>query len=227
MKRLFFLLFTCLSVSTAFPQTAHTGFKQLQFSTKMIDGTDFFSNYWNNIHLYFMKGHKFEYACITCPPFDPQSCLLIGDSTLTLITLDKNIWQYSIDKKEDKKPKSSFKTINVSQRFAYVLCSLIDLGSLTSNAYDTTRLTHTTPTYFLSSSPFHHSSKTIATGSAPDGGGNEASHLMDLINKIRDAVAGEHPLDETELEERIRSLHKRLFTYLPTDFVDRKFYEIK
>ena len=50
---------------------------------------------------------------------------------------------------------------------------------------------------------------------------------MDLINKIRDAVAGGHPLDETELEERIRSLHKRLFTYLPTDFVDRKFYEIK
>ncbi|MBP3553140.1 MAG: hypothetical protein J6K05_08260, partial [Bacteroidaceae bacterium] len=61
MKRIFLLLFMCVAASVAFSQT--TGFMPLQFSTKMMDNTE----YWENMHQLFMKGHQYRYVCITCP----------------------------------------------------------------------------------------------------------------------------------------------------------------
>ena len=218
MKRSFLLLFMCVVASMAFSQT--TGFMPLQFSTKMMDNT----KYWENMHQLFMKGHQYRYVCITCPSSEPESCLVIGDSTLTLITLDKMLYSTLRDKGTKKTPKPTIKTLNVSKRFVINLCNLIDLGSLTSNACEYSRMTDNTTTYFLPYSQTYHSSKTIATGGANVG--NEASQLMEVLNQIRDAVAGKRPLAEADLIKTIRDQHKHLFTLLPSNFVDRKLYEL-
>ena len=218
MKRSFLLLFMCVVASMAFSQT--TGFMPLQFSTKMMDNT----KYWENMHQLFMKGHQYRYVCITCPSFEPESCLVIGDSTLTLITLDKMLYSTLRDKGTKKTPKPTIKTLNVSKRFVINLCNLIDLGSLTSNACEYSRMTDNTTTYFLPYSQTYHSSKTIATGGTDTG--NEASQLMNVINQIRDAVAGKRPFVEADIAKSIRDQHKHLFTLLPANFVDRKLYEL-
>ena len=226
MKRLLLSLFMCITVSVVFAQT---GFKQLQFYTQMMDG----SAYWESMHQYFMKEHQYRYACITCPSSEPESCLLIGDSTLTIVTLDKMIYSYLRDKKLEKKPKISQKTLSVSKRFVIDLCNLIDLGSLTSDAYETSRMTdgsttyflsYCSTTYFLSYSQIYHSSKTRAKGSA--NGGNEASQLMRLLNQIRDAVIGKCPFVESDLMTQIHNQHKHLFTLLPSNFADREMYDL-
>ena len=217
MKRILLSLFMCITVSVVFAQT---GFKQLQFYTQMMDG----SAYWESMHQYFMKEHQYRYACITCPSSEPESCLLIGDSTLTIVTLDKMIYSYLRDKKLEKKPKISQKTLSVSKRFVIDLCNLIDLGSLTSDAYETSRMTDGSTTYFLSYSQIYHSSKTRAKGSA--NGGNEASQLMRLLNQIRDAVIGKCPFVESDLMTQIHNQHKHLFTLLPSNFVDREMYDL-
>ena len=139
-----------------------------------------YNKYWENMHQLFMKGHQYRYVCITCPSSEPESCLVIGDSTLTLITLDKMLYSTLRDKGTKKTPKPTIKTLNVSKRFVINLCNLIDLGSLTSNACEYSRMTHNTTTYFLPYSQTYHSSKTIATGGADTG--NEASQLMEVIN---------------------------------------------
>ena len=128
------------------------------------------------------------------------------------------------DKGTKKTPKPTIKTLNVSKRFVINLCNLIDLGSLTSNACEYSRMTDYTTTYFLPYSQTYHSSKTIATGGANVG--NEASQLMEVLNQIRDAVAGKRPLAEADLIKTIRDQHKHLFTLLPSNFVDRKLYEL-
>ena len=124
----------------------------------------------------------------------------------------------------EKKPKISQKTLSVSKRFVIDLCNLIDLGSLTSDAYETSRMTDGTTTYFLSYSQLYHSSKTRAKGSV--NGGNEASQLMRLMNQIRDAVIGKSPFMEADLMTQIHSQHKHLFTLLPSNFSDRQQYDL-
>lgn len=223
MKRSIVLSFICLAVSMAFCQTRQTGFTHLSVYTQMMEGSD----YWETIHQYFMKECQYRYVCITCPSFEPESCLVLGtDSTLTLITLDKQIYSYlQNNKEEDKKPTASFKTLTTSKRFVNDLQNLIDLCSLTSSAYTNSRLLDGTTTYFLSYKRGYHSSKTRADGRNTNGG-NAASLLMEVLNDIRDAVAGKRPFDDADLTVRIRKLHKHIFTLLPSDYVDRVLYDI-
>ena len=103
----------------------------------MMEGAD----YWDTMYQYFMKEHQYRYVCITCPSFEPESCLVIGaDSTLTLITLDKQVYSYlRSGKKDEKRPTASRKSLTVSANFVKDLQNLIDLGSLTSNAYTSSR----------------------------------------------------------------------------------------
>jgi hypothetical protein len=134
------------------------------------------------------------------------------------------VYSYLRDKKLEKKPKISQKTLSVSKRFVIDLCNLIDLGSLTSDAYETSRMTDGSTTYFLSYSQIYHSSKTHAKGSA--NGGNEASQLMRLLNQIRDAVIGKCPFVESDLMTQIHNQHRHLFTLLPSNYADREMYDL-
>lgn len=223
MKRSALLLFMCFVVSTAFCQTKQTGFTQLSVYTQMMEDAD----YWDTMYQYFMKEHQYRYVCITCPSFEPESCLVIGaDSTLTLITLDKQVYSYlRSGKKDEKRPTASRKSLTVSANFVKDLQNLIDLGSLTSNAYTSSRMLDGTTNYFLSYRRGYHSSKTHADGKSANGG-NEACQLMVLINEIRDAVAGNKAFDEADLTARIRKLHKHIYTLLPADYEDRVLYDM-
>ena len=49
---------------------------------------------------------------------------------------------------------------------------------------------------------------------------------MEVLNDIRDAVAGKRPFDDADLTVRIHKLHKHIFTLLPSDYVDRVLYDI-
>ena len=126
MKRPIVLLLMCFFASTAFCQTKRTGFTQLSVYTQMIEDAD----YWDTMYQYFMKEHQYRYVCITCPSFEPESCLVIGaDSTLTLVTLDKQIYSYlHSGKKDDKRPMASRKSLTVSANFVKDLQNLIDLA---------------------------------------------------------------------------------------------------
>src|SRR5574344_1987877 len=141
MKKLIILVLLSISFFSVFAQT---GFKQLQFNAKMLNGSD----YWSGMNQLFLDGNKYRYACITCPSFEPESCILIDDSTLTLITLDKIFFNWINNHKKLRKPKSKYKTINVEKKFIIDLCNLIDIASLTADAYPSRPMTDGTTTYF-------------------------------------------------------------------------------
>lgn len=217
MKKLIILVLLSVSFFTVFAQT---GFKQLQLNAKMLDGSD----YWSGLNQLFMNGNKFRYACITCPSIEPESCIFIGDSTLTLITLDKNFHNWIYNHKKLSKPKSKYKAIDVDNSFIIDLCNLIDIASLTADAYPSTPMTDGTTTYFLSYSPKYWSSKTCATGKGQVG--NEASQFKRLLRLIQDAIIGKSPFNTDALEEKIHSQYRRLFKLLPTWFSDRDMYDL-
>jgi len=217
MKRLAILALLSISFLPVFAQT---GFKQLQVNAKTLNGSD----YWAGLNRLFLNGNKYRYACITCPSFDPESCILIDDSTLTFITLDKNLFSWIYNHKKSKKPKLNCKTIQVDKQFVIDLCNLIDIASLTADAYSSTPTTDGTTTYFLSYSPMYWSSKTKATGEGE--GGNEASHLKKLLSQIQDAIAGKTPFDEDAFREKIHSHYRRLFQLVPTWLRNRDMYDL-
>jgi len=217
MKRL--VVFVLLGISFL-PVFAQTGFKQLQFNAKMLNG----SEYWSEMNQLFLNENRYRYACITCPSFEPESCILIDDSTLTFITLDKNLFSWIYNHKKSETPKSTHKTISVDKKFVVDLCNLIDIASLTADAYPSAPMTDGTTTYFLSYSPMYWSSKTKATGKVQ--GGNEASRFKRLLSQIQNAIAGKAPFDEDAFKEKIHSQYRRLFKLVPTWFRERDMYDL-
>lgn len=225
MKRIIFLLSVVFSFTAAYSQNNQrsTGFKQLEVSARMLED----NSYWSSYHQLFMRGRDFNYACITCPSFEPESCLLIADSVLTLISLDHSLYSYIWKESHGKPgviPTAATKSLPVSKRFASELCWLIDLGSLTADAYQNERMLDGSCTYFFANGRAYRSSKTRADGKGENG--NEASQVMKLLNLIKDAVAGKSTLDEENVKKRIHQVYRNIFAHVPTWYTEREFYDI-
>ena len=237
MKYILLLMSVAFSFAAAFSQNNQrsTGFKQFNFTTELLEG----HSYWTGVHQLFMQGRSYYYACVTCPSFEPESCLLIADSTLKLITLDKSFYHYeslmnsdedeedgkpAVDKSKLVMPTATAKTLIVGNRFVDELCWLIELGSITADGYKNERMLDGSCTYFFAHRGGYRTSQTRAEGKSENG--NEASQLMNLLNKLKDAVAGNSTFDEENFKKRIHQVYRNIFAHVPTWYTEREFYDI-